>query len=169
MLGFYENFPKNIHKIARFTTSISNKRLQQALTKTVHKLNNETFRLEDVANPSVPQCTVIFEIGIAEANNFNYLDNEEKNRVLKVIRKKPFKILDFFCAIRYYKTQNKKKTPLKFDYYMLRFTFNKKSVEIQVFHERGPRHISPEDVTNFVANKINETFSKKILRTFKAS
>lgn len=169
MLGFYENFPENIHKIARFTTSISNKRLQQALTKTVHKLNNETFRLEDVANPSVPQCTVIFEFGIAEANNFNYLDNEETSRMLKTIRKKPFQVMDFFCAIRYYKTQNEKKTPLKFDYYMLRFTFNKKSVEIQVFHERGPRHISPEDAPNFIAHKINETFSKKILRTFKAS
>ncbi|MDI6904008.1 MAG: hypothetical protein QMD13_00730 [Candidatus Bathyarchaeia archaeon] len=169
MLGFYENFPKNIHKIARFTTSISNKRLQQALTKTVHKLNNETFCLEDVANPSVPQCTVIFEIGIAEANNFNYLDDEETNRMLKTIRKKPFQIMDFFCAIRYYKTQTEKKTPLKFDYYMLRFTFNRKSTEIQVFHERGPRHISPEDVANFIANKINETFSKKILRSFKAS
>ena len=169
MLGFYENFPENIHKIARFTTSISNKRLQQALTKTVHKLNNETFRLEDVANPSVPQCTVIFEFGIAEANNFNYLDNEETSRMLKTIRKKPFQVLDFFCAIRYYKTRNEKKTPLKFDYYMLRFTFNKKSIEVQVFHERGPRHVSPEGVANFIATKISETFSKKILRTFKAS
>ncbi len=169
MLGFYVNFPENIHKITRFTTSTSNKRLQQTLTKTFHNLNNEIFCLEDIANPSLPQCTVIFEFGIAEANNFNYLDNEEKNRLLKLIRKKPFQVMDFFCAIRYYKTKNKKKTPLKFDYYMLRFTFNKKSVETQVFHERGPRHISPEDVANFIANKINETFSKKILRAFKAS
>jgi hypothetical protein len=169
MLGFYENFPKNVHKTAHFKASASKKRLQQTLTQTLHKLNNETFSLEDVVHPSVPQCIVDFEFGIAEASNFNYLDNEEINRVLKIIRKKPFQIMDFFCAIRYHKTQNKKKTPLKFDYYMLRFTFNKKSTEIQVFHERGPRHVSPEEITNFVVNKINEAFPRRILKAFAAS
>lgn len=166
MLGFYENFPKNIHTIAHFEVSASRKRLQQTLTQTLHKLNGEAFSLEDVASPSVPQCTVIFEFGIAEANNFNYLDKEETNRILKITNKKPFQVMDFFCATRYYKTQNKKKAPLKFDYYMLRFMFDKKSTEIQVFHERGPRHVAPEDVANFIANKINETFSRKILKAF---
>ena len=169
MLGFYENFPKNVHKIAHFKASASKKRLQRVLTQTLHKLNNETLSLEDVAYPSVPQCTVIFEFGIAEANNFNYLDKEETNKVLEVIHRKPFQIMDFFCGIRYYKTQNKKKAPLKFDYYMFRFTFDKKSTEIQVFHERGPRHVPPEEITNFVVSKINETFSRKILKTFAAS
>jgi hypothetical protein len=32
--------------------------------------------------------------------------------------------------------------------------------EVQVFHERGPRYISPEDLTTFVYNKVNETTSK---------
>jgi hypothetical protein len=166
MLGYYESFPENVHEIARFATSISKKRLQQALTKVLYKVNNETFTLEDVAHPSIPQCTVIFEFGIAEANSFSYLDNEEADRILKSVRKKPFQVMDFLCAIRYYKTQNGKKTPLKFDYYMLRFTFNKKLMEIQVFHERGPRHAAPGDAANFIVNKINETFSKRILKAF---
>lgn len=166
MLGFYGNFPKNVHKTSRFAISISNKRLQQALIQTFHKVNSETYTLEDIANSSVPQSTVIFEFGIAEANNFNYIDEEEANKALKIIRKKPFQIMDFFCAIRYYKTLNEKKTPLKFDYYILRFVFNKNSIETQVFHERGPRHLSPEDIANFVVNKINETFSKKVLKAF---
>lgn len=166
MLGFYENFPKNVHKIVRFVTSISKKRLQQALTRVLYKVNNETFSLEDVAHPSIPRCMVIFEFGVAEANSFNYLDSEEANRMLKSVRKKPFRVMDFLCAIRYYKMQNGKKTALKFDYYMLRFTFNKKSIEIQVFHERGPRHVAPEDAVNFIVNKINGTFSKKILKAF---
>ena len=169
MLGFYENFPEKVHRTARFAASVSRKRLQEALTQVLCKLNSETFCLEDVAQPSIPQCTVIFEFGIAEANDFNYLDNEETNRVLKTIRKKPFKVMDFFCGIRYYKTQNRKKAPLKFDYYMLRFTFNKKSIENHVFHERGPRHVSPEDIANFIANKINEKFSRKILKGFEVS
>jgi hypothetical protein len=164
MLGFYENFPRNPHRITHFNTSISNKGLQQALTQIFHQLGNETLTIEDVANPSLPQCIVIFEFGIAEANNFNYLNNEEKNRVLKVIQEKPFQSMDFLCSIRYYKTQNEKKTPLKFDYYMLRFTFNKNMVEMEVFHERGPMHLSPEEITSFIVNKINEKFSKKILK-----
>ena len=167
MLGLYENFPKTVHKTAFFAALISNKRLQQALIQMFQKINNENFNLEEIANPSVPQYTVILEFGIAEANNFNYLDNEEANKVLKVIQKKPFQLMDFFCALRYYKTQNEKKTPLRFDYYMMRFTFNKDSMEIQIFHERGPRYISPEDIANFVVNKISETFSKKILKAVK--
>jgi len=165
MLGFYENFPVSVQKTASFITPISSKRLQQTIIRMFNEINSQTFNLEEVADPSVPQCTVIFEFGIAEANNFNYLDDEETERALRVISKKPFQVLDFFCAIRYYKKQNEKKTPLKFDYYMTRFTFNKNSVETQVFHERGPRYISPEDIADFFANKINEKFSKKALKT----
>ncbi|MCW3993300.1 MAG: hypothetical protein NWE85_01885 [Candidatus Bathyarchaeota archaeon] len=169
MLGFYESFPKNVHKVVCFRALASKMRMQRALTQTLHELNNETFSLEDIASPSVPQCTVILEFGIADEVNFNYLDEEETKRILKIIHKKTFKIMDFFCAIRYHKTQNRKKTPLKFDYYMLRFTFNKKSTEIQVFHERGPRHVSPEEIVNFVINKTNEKFSRKILKAITAS
>ena len=164
MLGLYENFPKTVHKTASFATSISNKRLQQALIQTFQKINNKNFNLEEIANPSVPQCTVILEFGIAEANNFNYLNTEETNKMLKIIQKKPLQVMDFFCALRYYKMQNGKKTPLRFDYYMIRFIFNKDSMEIQIFHERGPRYTSPEDITDFIGGKINERFSKKILK-----
>ena len=167
MLGLYENFPKTVHKTAFFATSISNKRLQQALIQTFQKINNENFNLETIANPSVPQCTVLLEFGIAEANSFSYLDTEETNKVLKVLKKTPLRIMDFFCALRYYRIQNGKKTPLRFDYYMLRFTFNKDSVTMQIFHERGPRYISPEDIANLVINKLAANFSKKILKTVK--
>jgi len=168
MLGFYENFPENPHRTTRFNTSVSNKRLQQALIQMFHQLGNESLTIEDVANPSLPRCTVIFEFGIAEANNFSYLDSEEKSRVIRAIQKRPFQIMDFLCSIRYYKTQNEKKTPLKFDYYMLRFAFNKSTMEMEVFHERGPMHISPEEITNFIANKTNGKFSKKILKASEA-
>ena len=164
MLGFYENFPENIHKTASFTTPISNRRLQAKMIQLLHETNNKTFNLEDVADPSIPRCTAIFEFGIAEANNFNYLDSEEANKVLKVVQKKPLQVMDFYCAIRYYKTQEEKKIPLKFDYYMIRFRFNKNSMETRAFHERGLRYISPEDIIAFIIDKINERFSKKILK-----
>jgi hypothetical protein len=165
MLGFYEGFPSNIHKTASFTVSTSNKRLQEQIIKLLSELNTKTFNLEDVAFPSIPQCTVIFEFGIAETNNFNYLDREEAEKALKTISKKPLKIMDFFCVIRYYKkTQDNRKKPLKFDYYMLRFLFNKNTFKILVFHEKGTRYVSQEDIVTFLANKLNEAFAKKVLK-----
>ncbi|MBX5328054.1 MAG: hypothetical protein QHH18_01140 [Candidatus Bathyarchaeota archaeon] len=164
MLGLYENFPKNIHKKAHFTVLVSNKRFQQTLIRTLYEINGKTFNLEEIAYPSVPQCKVVFEWGIADTSDFNYLDEEETSKVLKTVWKKPCRIMDFFCAIRYYKTQNEKEIPLKFDYYMLRFTPNKNLLEIQVFHERGLRYTTPEDIINLIINKINQGSTRKMLK-----
>lgn len=164
MLGTYNNFPKTIHGFACFTSSISIKRLQQVIVATLQKLNNENFNLEAITDPSVPQCTVSFEFGIAEAGDFNYLDTEEADKTLKTIQKEAFQTMDFLCAIQYYRTRKESKTPLRFDYYMLRFTFNESLIRAQVFHERGPRHVTPEDLVNFTVNKLNETSTKKILK-----
>jgi len=70
--------------------------------------------------------------------------------------------MDFFCAIRYYKGE--KKRALKFDYYLLRIVFNRGILEIQVFHKKGPRYISPEDLTMFIFNKTNAASNRKILK-----
>lgn len=164
MLGFYNNFPRSVHKIVPFVTSISEKTLQKALIETFCKLNNGTFSLEEVATPSIPQCTVIFEFGVAEGDDFNYLDEEERSRLLKVIGKKPFSTMDFLCVIRYYKLRNGIKTPLKFDYYMLRFSFNKKTAQMRVFHEKGLMYVSHKDLPYFIADKINAQFCRRVLR-----
>ena len=55
--------------------------------------------------------------------------------------------------------------PLRFDYYMMRVAFGKNVVEIRVFHERGPRYVSPEDLVAFFVTKVNETSKRKILKT----
>jgi hypothetical protein len=164
MLGFYTNFPQTLHKTASFSTSTSNKRLQQLLIEAAFKLNNTTFQLEEIVTPSLHQCSVIFELGIAEDNDFNYLDTQEKSTLLKTINKKPLQIIDFLCIIRYYKTEQEKKAALRFDYYMLRFAFNKNSMEMQVFHEKGPMHMSPGELIELITGRINTT-SKKILKS----
>lgn len=164
MLGFYCNFPINIHRIESFSTTFSNKQLQRRLIQVLRDINRKTFNFEEVAYPTVLNCTIIFEAGLAEAESFNYIDEEETKKVLSAIRKATFQIMDFFCAVRYHKGLGKKKKPLKFDYYMMRTVFGKNVVEIQVFHERGPRYLSPEDIVTFLANKINETSARKILK-----
>jgi len=169
MLGFYENFPVNIHRTESFTSLLSSKKLQQRLMQVLHKINRETFSFEEIAYPTVPEGTIIFETGLAEAKSFNYIDEEETKRVLSALRKATFQTMDFFCAVRYYKGTGEKKTPLKFDYYLMRFVFSKNSVEIQVFHERGPRYISPEDIVAFLVNEINKTSARKILKRVEPS
>jgi hypothetical protein len=164
MLGFYENFPVNIHRIEAFATPLSNKRLQRRLIQVLHDVNRRTFSFEEVACPTVPECIIIFEAGLADAGSFNYIDEEETQKVLNALRKASFQTMDFFCAVRYYKGTAENKTPLKFDYYLMRLIFGKNAVEIQVFHERGPRYISPEDITTFLVNKVNKTSSRKTLK-----
>jgi hypothetical protein len=47
---------------------------------------------------------------------------------------------------------------------MLRVVFGRSSLEIQVFHERGPRYVSPEDIVTFLVNEVNKTSSRRILK-----
>ncbi len=165
MHGFYENFPANIHRSDLFTSSLSKSKLQQRLARILHEVNCKTFRFEEVANPTLPNCTVIFEFGIADTGGFNFIDEEETKKMLKAIARGPLRLMDLFCGIRYYKKTAEKKTPLKFDYYMLRVGFGESNaVELQVFHERGPRYISPEELVNFVVGKVNDGSARKILK-----
>jgi hypothetical protein len=162
MLGVYESFPENVHKIADFATLTPTKRLQQTLVQVLHKLN-ETTSLDSTTSSATSQCAVIFEFGIAEGNDFNYLDDEEVSRVMNNISRKPLPIVDFLLVIRYYKTQEQKRSPLRFDYYMLRFAFDK-HLEIRVFHEKGPMRMLPEEIIDLIVSRINETVSKRVLR-----
>jgi hypothetical protein len=169
MLGFYENFPEGIHRIESYTSSLSSKKLQQRLIQVLSEINRKTFSFEEIANPTVPECTIIFEVGIADAKSFNYIDEEETKKASNALKKEPFRVMDFFCAVRYYKAKTEKKTPLKFDYYMIRVAFGKDTMEIRVFHERGPRYISPEDIVAFLVNKVNEASGRKILKKVEPS
>jgi hypothetical protein len=169
MLGFYANFPENIQKAETFSVSISNKRLQQILVETLYRLNGETLGLEEIVSPSVSGCKVILEVGVAEDNDFNYLDTEERDRLLRATNKKPFQVMDFLWVIRYYNMQEEKKTHLRFDYYMPRLIFGKNIMEIQIFHEKGPMHTSPDDIVKLVADRINAALSKRALRLSEAT
>ena len=78
MLGVYDNFPVNIHRIESFSTNFSNKKLQQRLIRVLCEINRRTFSFEEIACPTVPNSTIIFEAGLAEAESFNFIDEEER-------------------------------------------------------------------------------------------
>lgn len=133
--------------------------------QTLLRVNCRTFTFEDVGNPTVPGCTVIFEFGIADSNSFNFISEREAEKMLTALNSESCKVMDFFCAIRYYKDYASSKKPLKFDYYMGRFVFTEENVlELQVFHERGPRYVSPKDLTAFLQKKINEASARGTLK-----
>ena len=161
-LGFYENFPSNIHVVESFNSTLSSQQLQQRLIQVLYEINRREFSFEEAANPTIPECKLIFEFGLADAEGFNYIDEEEVKKVRTLLGKENLHTMDFFCAIRYHKGEKKKS--LKFDYYLLRTVYEKDMLEIQVSHKKGPRYMSPEDLTMFILNKTNETSNRKILK-----
>jgi hypothetical protein len=164
MLGFYDNFPINIHRTEKVTSRLSSRITQQKLIQVFQEINSKSYSFEEINHPTVPGCVIIFEIGLADGNSFNYIDRKETKKAYSVLRKDMLRTIDVFCAIRYYKAAAEKKTPLRFDYYMMRVAFNGNSIEIQVFHERGPRYLSPEDLTAFLVNEVNKTAERRILQ-----
>jgi hypothetical protein len=160
MLGKYENFPLITHFLKKFSSTTSIKQLQQKLLQTLKETNRKKFHFEDISIPTIPNSEIIFEFGIAEEENFNFLDDQELNRALNMLRGKT---LDFFCAVRYYKIDGEKKIALKFDYYIFRVSFAAKEIEFRVFHKQGPRYINPEELVTMIVNKINSAATRKII------
>jgi len=115
---------------------------------------------------SPPNCQANFELGIAEEDAFNFLDKEELVRLEKSLEEgQLMRILDFFCATRYHTTTSNGETkPLKFDYALLRFTFQRRTMELFIVHERGTQRIPLEDLVIFLTNRINKELTVKGLK-----
>lgn len=167
MLGYYSNFPTNIHGVATLTFQFSTQQLQKTILHTFYLLNQETHDLKSLTRASPPNCQVNFELGVAEEDTFNFLDKEELGRLQRSLEEGgTLSILDFFCATRYHTTsQNGKTKPLKFDYALLRFTFQRRTLELFVVHERGTQRIPLEDLVTFLTNRINRDLIQSGLKT----
>jgi hypothetical protein len=156
LFGEYENFPKNIQGIALFEYHEAIKNVQKAILFTFYKINQEIYKLSDVASYLDQNCEVGFEFGVAESSNFIFLDKKELERCVKFLSEKDFGSLDFLFIVRYYRIKvDSKKVPLKFDFQIIRFIFKRDFLELQIHHEKGPQHIPIDDLTKFMAKKIN--------------
>ena len=157
MLGRYENFPAEAHGAARLTYATSQAKLQQAILSAFHRLNNKRQRLEEVAYSSVQRCRIGFEFGVAEDATFTYLDGDELSILESQISKKTLAFLDFLCILTYHTVEKSKApAPLKFDYFMLRFAFERKRATLYVSHERGPQHVVAEDLIAFLMSYVKK-------------
>jgi hypothetical protein len=163
MLGRYDNFPQNIHRIDAFTFSLPIRRIQEKIVQALRDIN-KTAVSAVIDNEALRDCTLTFEAGVAELRSFSFVDELEASKLLGAIKKEPLEIIDIFLAACYYKTRGDKRNPLRFDYFLVRTVFKEKSLEFRVFHERGPRYISPEDIGNLLAERINKLALRKILK-----
>ena len=119
--------------------------------------------MQTVTNTSPANCTVNFEFGIADADTFNFLDEEELKKIQKTLKQQQaLPVLDIYCVARYHLTEaDGKHRPLKFDYGMLRFAFGRKNMELFVYHERGTQRIPLEDLVIFIRDQVNEQLAQK--------
>jgi hypothetical protein len=150
--------------IQSFNSTLPSKQLQRRLIQAFYEINRKEFSFEEAGNPTIPECKIIFEFGLADAESFNYIDEEEVKKALNLLAKEHLGTIDFFCAIRYYRGKGEKKRALKFDYYLIRTVYNRDIFEIQVYHKKGLRYLSPEDLTLFIFNKTNEASKRKVLK-----
>jgi len=111
-------------------------------------------------------CSVNFEFGVADADTFNFLDEEELKKLENTLKEQALRILDIFCVTRYHidGTGGKRKS-LKFDYNMLRFAFYRKNMELFVYHERGIQRIPLEDFVLFLQDHFNKELANKQQKT----
>ncbi len=165
MLGTYENFPSLIHFSAAFAMTLSRDAVQQKLIKTFRQLNGKELRFEDFGTPAVPEGIVVFMFGIADTDGFKLLGDVQTKRLQETLAEKPMETMDWFLAIRYYKNTQPRRTPLKFDYYLLRLVVGERDTFLlSVSHEKGPRYISPEDVTAFIIHRVNGGSKRKTIQ-----
>jgi len=164
LLGRYENFPENVHSIALVNYQAPKKSLQQAILSTFHRLNGETFDLGAVTPYLKQNCEVGFEFGVADGFDFDFLDQNELDQCLKSVGETEVEALDFFFVIRYHLIKKDgKKVPLRFDYHVLRFTFQESGLEMRIRHERGTQRVPLDDLTDFLVKQINAELSRKQL------
>jgi hypothetical protein len=164
LLGRYENFPEAVHAVALFDYQDSAKDVQKAILCAFHQLNHERYDLDAVTPYLKQKCEVGFEFGVAEGFNFNFLDQKELDQCLKSIAEKELQTLDFFFVVRYHLVrEGGKRVPLRFDYHVLRFSFQEGGLELRIRHERGSQRVTLDDLTAFIAKRINAELSRREL------
>ena len=164
MFGLYENFPENVHGITFFEYQDSAKEVQKAILCTFSRLNQEIFDLGAVTPYLKQNCEVSFEFGVAEGAGFNFLDPKELEQCLNCVDETEVETLDFFFAVCYHRAgDGGKRVPLRFDYYVLRFSFQEGGLELRIRHERGTRRVPLDDLADFLVKQINVELSQRQL------
>ena len=161
MEGIYAYFPDTCHCVALFLYKASRRKFQKSLINLFYEMNmgEENFNVQSITDHGIK---IAFDIGIADELTFNFIDEEERDKWLSILDKGDFEILDFLLVARYYVSKKGRDQPLRFDYYMLRFLFGHGSVELRVYHEKGTRRLSIEDLIDLLYEGLSRRVGGEI-------
>lgn len=155
MIGEYDQFPSIQHGLARFSYNTSTENLQKALVRFMYLSNQEPMELKTL-NFSRYKIKVETEIGIADGLTFTYVDLDVRDYYLSRIRESILEILDFLTVVRYYRISKSCRRSLRFDYFLLRFTFKFETTNLRIYHDRGPRRLSVRQLVEWMVLKVNK-------------
>ena len=159
----YENFPEDVHCVAVFQHLNPRNVLQQAIFLAFHRLNSEILD-SSILTPYLRQnCRVGFEFGVAEGLDFNFLDQEELDKCLRIVDEKEVELMDFLFVMKYHLIKSGGKlVPLRFDYHFLSFRFIENGLELRVHHEKGTMRVSFDELIDFIIKEINIGLSDRM-------
>ena len=152
-MGIYSGFPSFAHFEARFSLNTSVDKAVALSASGLGKLN----RFSDVIETSVAGRSGAFlvdrsfEVGIAEGLYFNYLDEDEVARAVKVLQS--VSSIDFMVYVSYKYCKGGRSVNLLPDRYLIRFNF--KSSLIRVFQLGGMGRTPPHDIIVLASNQID--------------
>jgi hypothetical protein len=152
-LGVYSGFPSFSHLEIKLSLGKSGVEMAVLITRGLSRLNS----LEDYIDTSIAghagsfSAKRFFEVGIAEGICFNFLDEQETDRMSK--HSEPPISIDFIVYVNYRCLGEGKPTTLLPDRYLIRFCLTPPS--IRVFHLSGLRRTEPEALVAAIAGLIN--------------
>gem|GEM_PF-168278 len=157
LVGTYEGFPDVIHGLGRYQTAATTRELRKLILSVMSHLNGHRLKcpMSVVDREGVFEGEVSFEVGVAEGNWFNYLDNTELRKVGDSILHSSLP-LDFLLILAYRYQRSGKSVPLRSDRYLVRYLFREGGFDILLSHEKGIRRYQTDDLLNLLDSKIRQ-------------
>ena len=165
-LGTFTNFPSIVHGIGEAFHNDQIYKIQHTTITALKELNNhkEPYPLSISSKNGIYMGTLGYEIGVADDFFFNYLDDETVQRLCKLLNpRRNYRLLDFLIIVTYHYTQQEKIIALNFDYFHLRFIFNKKKIEGRIFHNKGTRRMPVNEMLNRIFDQIRKNMRQSSL------
>ncbi len=163
-LGEFVNFPIITHGSLLATCDERTSLVQRALIRAFSKLNGSSrpYPLSISGREGTFEGRVGFEMGVAEGEYFDYLDEEAADRLRESMEQgKPYATLDFIVVITYSYRVEKRVVHLNYDHHQLRFTFGSGELEIRLFHSRGIRRMPIDELFGRIVDAINVEMQKE--------
>lgn len=157
-LGVFTNLPRILHGYAKLTSEADPLILQRTFIKILGKLNSKKVEMAISlsGHEGLLPGEIGFEVGVAEGDCFNYMDNSEEERLMSVLQSNGLMpVLDSFLIVKC-KVKNGRKHSPWFDRYIMRGKFTEGNVEFQLFHERGMRRLSPDELINMLVEELDK-------------